>query len=176
MAVAGVPPEAVAMAFDEGDREVIQEMVMKDYWKMVRSLLRKAPVFQRKMDFLASFLEKPVEEVFDAIATAHFAQITVAYTQPNHNLLRQWINELYKYANDQLDGAETDEQAWWREHNAYMLENHDLMAEVERGRRQDPVPVAGQVWHGEEPIQVQDGEGRPRSVYPGERIPARARW
>jgi len=106
MAVSGVPSEAVAMAFDEGDREVIQEMVMKDYWKMVRSLLRMAPVFQRKLDFLSSFLEKPVEEVLDAIATAHFSKITLACTQPNHNMLRTWINDLYKYANDQLDGAE----------------------------------------------------------------------
>lgn len=136
MAVAGVPPEAVYMAFEESDREVINEMVMKDYWKMVRSLLRTAPVFQRKLDFLSSFLEKPVEEVLDAIATAHFPEVTVACTQPNHNKLRQWINALYKHANDQLDGAQPTENEWWREMNEFMEARRDIEVDEERRRGQ----------------------------------------
>jgi len=105
MAASGTPEAVIRLTYEEGDLEVVQDMVMKEYWKHVRSLLRAAPVFQRKLDFLASFLEKPVEDVLDAIATAHFPRLTIAFTQRGHQWLRAWINELFKHANDQLDGA-----------------------------------------------------------------------
>lgn len=105
MVVAGVPEAAIILAFEQGDLENLQEDIMAHYWRHVRDLLRRVPVFNRKLEFLANFFERPSHEILDAIATAHFPQLTVAYTQPNHNLLRQWINELYRSAKDQLEGA-----------------------------------------------------------------------
>lgn len=114
MAAKGVPAAAIALAFEEGDIEAVQDKVMKTYWAHVRSLLRSAPVFMRKLDFLSSFLERPVEDILDAIATAHFAEITLAVAQKNHNKLREWINELYSHAQDQLRDSEEviSEQAY----------------------------------------------------------------
>lgn len=94
MAVARVPETAIRLAFEEGDLEMIQNEIMRRYWAHVRDLLRKVPVFDEKLDFLANYFEKPPHEVLDAIATVRFPQLTIAIAQKNHNLLRKWINEL----------------------------------------------------------------------------------
>jgi len=95
MAVHGMPEQAIREAFDEGDLELIQEMVVKEYWKHVRSLLRKAPVFQLKLDEMAEHFRRPVEQILEEIMDAHFPEVTIAVTQMNHNKLRGWINEVY---------------------------------------------------------------------------------
>jgi len=103
MAVAGVPPRAIEEAFEEGDLVNVQEMAVSEYWKHVRSLLRKVPVFQGKLDFMADHFGRPVEQILEDIMDANFPQVTIAVTQMNHNLLRQWINELHKLAMDQSE-------------------------------------------------------------------------
>jgi len=95
MALHGMPEAAIREAFDEGDLELIQEMVVKEYWKHVRSLLRKAPVFQNKLDQMAEHFRRPVEQILEEIMDAHFPEVTIAVTQMNHNKLREWINEVY---------------------------------------------------------------------------------
>jgi len=105
MALAQVPAAHIQMAFEEGDLLNVQDEVMKRYWAHVRDLLRKVPVFDRKIEFLSSFYERPPEEILDAIATAHFPRLTIAVTQISHNWLRSWINELYRCAHEQLEGA-----------------------------------------------------------------------
>jgi len=95
MALHGMPEAAIREAFDEGDLELIQEMVVKEYWKHVRSLLRKAPVFQLKLDEMAEHFRRPVEQILEEIMDAHFPEVTIAVTQMNHNKLREWINEVY---------------------------------------------------------------------------------
>jgi len=105
MAVAGVAPAAVALAFEEGDLLNIQDEVMRCYWKHVRELLRKVPVFDRKLEFMSNFYERSPEELLDAIATAHFPRITIACTQPGFNLLRSWINELYDEAKATIESG-----------------------------------------------------------------------
>ena len=106
MVDAGVPAAAIELAFDPADLEDVHEKIMKAYWAHVRGLLRAVPVFMSKLDFLSIFLDRPVEELLDAIATANFPMVTKAVAQRNHNMLRGWINELYKYSQDQLDCAQ----------------------------------------------------------------------
>ena len=103
MAVAGVDPAHVRLAFEPGDLEVLQDMIMKDYWKHVRALLRTVPKFNDRLEFLAAYFERPAHEVLDAIATANFPQLTVAYTQPGFNLLRKWIVDLERECRDSLE-------------------------------------------------------------------------
>jgi len=105
MALAQVPAAHIQLAFEEGDLLNVQDEVMRRYWQHVRDLLRKVPVFDRKIEFLANFYEKPAHEILDAIATAHFPRLTVAVTQISHNWLRAWINDLYRAAQEQLEGA-----------------------------------------------------------------------
>jgi len=66
-------------------------------------LLRRVPVFHRKLEFLEGFMERPVEEILESIMTVHFPEVTIAVAQRNHNLLREWINELYQHATAQLE-------------------------------------------------------------------------
>lgn len=106
MVDAGVPAAAIEVAFERADLEDVHEKIMKAYWAHVRGLLRAVPVFMSKLDFLSIFLDRPVEDLLDAIATANFPMVTKAVAQRNHNMLRGWINELYKYAQDQLDCAQ----------------------------------------------------------------------
>lgn len=105
MARLGVPSTQIEEAFEEGDLLNIQDQVMKRYWAHVRDLMRKVPVFEMKLNFLSNFFERPIEEVLDSIATEHFPRLTMAVEQRNHNMLRQWITELYDSAQDQLKGA-----------------------------------------------------------------------
>jgi len=105
MALAQVPAAHIQLAFEEGDLLNVQDEVMRRYWRHVRDLLRKVPVFDRKMEFLSNFHERTPEEIFDAIATAHFPRLTIAVTQNSHNWLRAWINDLYRAAQEQLEGA-----------------------------------------------------------------------
>jgi len=105
MVLAGTPEAAIRLAFEQGDLENLQDDIMAHYWRHTRDLLRRVPLFNRKLEFLSNFFERPPHEILDAIATAHFPQLTVAYTQPNHNLLRQWINELFRAANEELQEA-----------------------------------------------------------------------
>jgi len=103
MALAGLPERAFREAFDPNELELIQEIAVKRYWAHVRDLLRRVPVFQRKLEFLEGFMERPVEEILESIMTVNFPQVTIAVTQRNHNMLREWINELYLHATDQLE-------------------------------------------------------------------------
>jgi len=63
MAKAGMPESAILLAFEEGDIENLQDDIMSGYWAHVRSLLRKVPQFNRKLEFLANFFEKDAHEV-----------------------------------------------------------------------------------------------------------------
>jgi len=106
MALAQVPASHIQLAFEEGDLLNVQDEIMKRYWAHVRDLMRKVPAFERKMEFLQNFYERPSHEILDAIATAHFPRLTVAVTQISHQWLRSWINELFRAANEQLEGAQ----------------------------------------------------------------------
>lgn len=105
MVLAQVPEAHIRLAFEEGDLENLQEDIMKAYWKHVREFLRRSPLFERRLDFLGQYFERPPHEVLDAIATAHFPQLTIAVTQPSFYLLRKWINELYRHANEEIETA-----------------------------------------------------------------------
>lgn len=105
MVLANVPEASIILAFEQGDLENLQDDIMASFWRHVRDLLRRVPVYNRKLEFLSNYFERPPHEVLDSIATAHFPRLTIACSQPNHNLLRQWINELYNHARESLEDA-----------------------------------------------------------------------
>jgi len=67
MALAGLPERAFREAFDPNELELIQEIAVKRWWAHVRDLLRRVPVFHRKLEFLEGFMERPVEEILGRV-------------------------------------------------------------------------------------------------------------
>lgn len=96
MVKAGLRGPQVEHLFTKQQLEDINDDVEKAYWAHVRNMLRTVPSVDKKLDVLGSALGKPPHEILDAIATAHFPELTNWINQKSFYSLRQVIDQMYK--------------------------------------------------------------------------------